>query len=247
VGATIAVITNTTFISNTGGNGVYTGGGLGTEQATISDSWFVDNSGYYGGGVAAWSGALAVTSTVFLGNSARIRGGGLVHGSGNGLVVNSLFAGNTALNGGAALWIGGAGTDNFKHVTIASSTPVTTTAITTTKEIVLFQNVIFASHAVGLGVGQGFVVVNNALFYDNGQPTLGAIASESDRVTGDPMFVNPAAGDYHLLPGSAAIDHGTDAGMGADYDGDARPLGLGYDIGYDEAALIELWLPVVQR
>jgi hypothetical protein len=247
VSANIAGITNTVFISNTGGNGLYAGGGLGTQQATISHSWFENNSGYYGGGVAAWDGDLAITSTVFVGNRAIIRGGGLLHGSGNGLVVNALFARNTAPGGGAAIYLGGTGTDSVKHVTIASSTPVTTTAITTTKEIALFQNVIFAKHAVGLGVGQGFVVVNNALFHDVGQPTLGTLASETGRATGDPKFANPTADNYHLLLGSAAIDAGMDAGVVADYDGEARPWLLGYDIGYDEFAPSQLLLPLIRR
>jgi hypothetical protein len=59
---------------------------------------------------------------------------------------------------------------------------------------------------------------------------------------GSPTFqaVNPLAGDpnldvaYHLQAGSAAIDAGVDAGVTTDIDGEARPWGMGYDIGADE-------------
>jgi hypothetical protein len=251
--ASSAIILGSTFISNTAGNGpIYSAGGVDTQDAVIANSWFENNRGRSSGGITVFSGNLAITSSVFLGNSSMGSGGGILQvgdlGSHrNSSVVNSLFAGNTANGAGAALYLSGLGTDYLRHVTIASSTPVTTSAIWTTKELVAFQNVIFANHAVGLGVGQGIVVVDNALFYDNGQPTSGPIASENDRVTGDPKFANPAAGDFHLLPGSAAIDSGGDANLQTDYDGDARPLGLGFDIGYDEFVSYLLQLPLILR
>jgi parallel beta-helix repeat protein len=57
------------------------------------------------------------------------------------------------------------------------------------------------------------------------------------------LFVNLAANDYHLLPGSPAIDHGLAglAGQSApssDRDGNPRPNGAGFDIGAYEAQMI---------
>lgn len=50
--------------------------------------------------------------------------------------------------------------------------------------------------------------------------------------TGDPRFVNAAAGDYHLLDGSPAIDKGTASQAPLfDFSDASRPQGLGYDIG----------------
>lgn len=274
--ASYAVITGTAFISNTSAAGraggaylvneahitgaVFAGnsapdgaGGLAVGEfnghLTLADSRFDNNQGSTGGGVFA-TGALAVTSTVFLANSARV-GGGLAHTAGNGQLANSLFAGNTAAEGGAALSLSGTGTDYVKHLTIGNSLPIATSAISTTKEIVHLQNVIITDHAVGLDVNQGFVAVNNALFHANGQDIAGDVAAESDRVTGDPLFVNPAGGDYHLQPGSPAVDAGIDAGLAVDFDGDPRPLLQGYDIGFDEAvdavALHRLLMPLLWR
>jgi hypothetical protein len=53
-----------------------------------------------------------------------------------------------------------------------------------------------------------------------------------DYVEGDPRFVNPAGGDFHLQQDSPAIDKGspTDA-PDDDFEGNLRPQGTGYDIG----------------
>jgi hypothetical protein len=49
-------------------------------------------------------------------------------------------------------------------------------------------------------------------------------------------FRNPAALDFHLVAGAAAIDHGNPASYPfADIDGQRRPLGAGPDAGADEA------------
>lgn len=54
------------------------------------------------------------------------------------------------------------------------------------------------------------------------------------------VFANPAANDYHLAPGSPAIDAGTAAGAPAtDLDGNPRPQGAGFDVGaYEFTAAI---------
>ena len=59
-------------------------------------------------------------------------------------------------------------------------------------------------------------------------------------------FVDPAGGDYHIGPGSAAIDAGVDAGVLTDIDGDPRPIGPSFDIGADEAWRW-VFLPLVLR
>ena len=54
----------------------------------------------------------------------------------------------------------------------------------------------------------------------------------TDYVEGDPGFVNAAGGDFHLLGGSIAINHGSSTSAPAfDYDYNTRPLGGSFDIG----------------
>jgi len=45
-----------------------------------------------------------------------------------------------------------------------------------------------------------------------------------DLIDVSPLFVNPLLGNYHLQPGSPAIDRGSALGApDADFDGDPRP------------------------
>ncbi len=54
-------------------------------------------------------------------------------------------------------------------------------------------------------------------------------------VLGDPKYVDLSSSDYHLQPGSAAIDRAASDGAPVeDINGQARPAGAGFDIGADE-------------
>jgi len=54
-------------------------------------------------------------------------------------------------------------------------------------------------------------------------------------IDADPLFVDPANGNYHLQAGSPCINVGTSTGaLTSDIDGEVRPMGGGYDIGADE-------------
>jgi hypothetical protein len=72
-------------------------------------------------------------------------------------------------------------------------------------------------------------------------------AEAEARVRRDPVFAAPTTDDYRLGPGSAAFDAGTDAGVALDVDGDVRPLGAGFDIGYDEFTPWKLLLAALMR
>jgi len=97
------------------------------------------------------------------------------------------------------------------------------------------------------------VVVRNNIFCRNGppqilvnRPALSATISHNlfdgsegirgeNWIEGDPQFVDAESGNFHLRPGSPAVDAGSpDAAPSQDYEGEPRPCGSGYDIGADE-------------
>lgn len=68
----------------------------------------------------------------------------------------------------------------------------------------------------------------------------------------DPHFAGSGdvAAQYHLLPGSPAIDKGIGTGTGVpreDYDGQPRPEGVTWEIGFDEVEVHHLYLPLVLK
>lgn len=72
----------------------------------------------------------------------------------------------------------------------------------------------------------------------NYSPTTPGIANVGETVTSNPMYVNPSAGDLRLSTGSPAIDAGlTEPGVTNDYDGNARPQAVAYDIGAYEGGV----------
>jgi hypothetical protein len=87
------------------------------------------------------------------------------------------------------------------------------------------------------------IVVAHTLFWDN---TNDGIQGTNPVLNQDPDFVNPAGGDYHIGPDSAAIDAGLPTSITTDIDGDHRPIGLLPDIGADEYAR-RVFLPLVLR
>ena len=74
------------------------------------------------------------------------------------------------------------------------------------------------------------LVVSSATYSDIGT----GITSETGNISADPMFVDPANGDYHLLGGSPCIDVGSNSAPelpDSDKDGNLRVVGVRVDMG----------------
>ena len=117
----------------------------------------------------------------------------------------------------------------------------------------VLNNTIFVSGTYGSPIeyrfpaATGVVIANNIL---DGVVLArdGATGTETSNVTGAgaALFVNAAEGDLHLAASaSAAIDRGTTlSNVLEDWDGDARPQGIAYDIGADEIGAAGGRLPI---
>ena len=237
------------------GNSASYGGGLSAIQGvSLTKTLFVSNSALSDGGGLYFSSqtpagiASTLNQVQLLHNTAGRRGGGVyLYGGLN--AVNTLFAANAALSG-TALYLGFAGMGgnvDIRHITIGSSVPVTGAAIEVEAGRVNVINSIIANHSVGINRTDGTVTQDANLFVNNGVNMQGGVISGLIHPTGSPNFLNPALDDYRLGPGSAAIDQVGFAGVLVDFEGDVRPHGLRYDIGFDEYTLRAIYLPLIER
>lgn len=242
----IAEINDTLFLSNTAHSN---GGGLYALAAvTLTNSLIQGNQSTLGrGGGLAAAGAFVLNNARFIENNA-LEGGGLYHSLFDGQIVNSLFADNGASSGrGAALQLASTGVVGIVHTTIAATAVSSGSAIEVVSGTAAITNSLVVSHAVGLAVSGGSTIQDYNLFFGNGADTQGPVLGGAQSLVGDPRFVNNSNAAWRLGPGSAAIDAGTDVGVTTDIDGQPRPQGVGFDIGFDEYAPLRLLLPIVLR
>ncbi len=236
-------LTDTHFLSNTAET---TGGGaLAVGAVTAENSRFQNNRSttLAGGGLFAQSNVW-LTNTQFLSNTAGSTGGGLSlfgDGAATERLVNVLLAGNRAGIAGQALYAahnGGDDTLTILHTTIATPTLTGGAAVVVQDGTAIISNTIIVNHATGIQGSGGTVTVTQDynLFFGNTIDTDGGVTGGANSVVGDPAFVNPAADDYRLTAASAAINRGADVGVYTDFEGDVRPQGSDFDIGYDETA-----------
>jgi hypothetical protein len=179
-----------------------------------------------------------VDSTQFLQNIAD-EAGGFYHTLFDASITNSLFHGNQAASGaGSELMLASPGTITMLHTPLTGSGSAGSSAIEIITGTVGITNSIITSHTTGIHTIGGTVRADYNLFSGNGADTQGPVTAGPNNLTGDPDFLDPGGLDFHLGPDSAALNRGTNAGLGIDFDGDPRPLDGSFEIGFDEASYI---------
>ncbi len=224
------------------------GGGLHLEGGDVRfiGNTIASNTATYGGGLVVLGADAALSCNVFKSNIASMEGGGLILYNSNATLVNNLVVSNQSDDRGDGLFIT-ASTAQLLHNTIAHNNGSDGSGIFVTDDDpfegpvysdVTLTNTILTSHTVGISVTGGSTVTVNGVLWYNTSITVSQAATATvtmhNQHQGDPAFLAPDAGDYHIGPSSAALDAGVDAGVTTDMDGDPRPVGLGYDIGADE-------------
>jgi hypothetical protein len=236
------------------------GGGLSFvfSNAVLEDNVIAYNlSEGSGGGLRTEQTNAILRDNVIRYNQAGSSGGGIYLASlSSAIMTNTVLADNQAGFGGAGMVAAGAYVQ-MRHTTLArnhggdGSGIYVVMGMFNVHSTLLMSNTIVADHTSGITVTRGnpMIGINKAildgvLWYDNVHNYGGAGAiTVTHEYTGDPAF---ASDGYHLLPTSAAIDRGLDAGVAFDIDGENRPAGGGPDLGVDELWW-RVYLPLVLR
>ena len=216
----------------TGNGGMYEGGGIGSENAEVVMQGVRlarNRAVQSGGGMLVRGGGVSISGGVVADNRAGSGGGGglacgnasitlrnvcvtdnVSSGMGggaqamslvSGAVENCVFAENTAAFGGG-LFVNNAG-------------PVT-----------VRNNCIVSNQGIGLaGGGTGGALIDyNDVWNNTGGDYMGWLAGAHD-IAADPLFVNPATGDYGLGLHSVCLDRGDPNPACADPDGSRADIG----------------------
>lgn len=245
-----ANLSGVTFTGNTAQNGG--GGAFFSGPTTVADSVFAGNdclaASCNGGGLRAENN-LTLSVVQFVDNASVGAGGGVAHvnTSGDLRVENALFADNTANALGVGLWAASTGDAVVLHSTFANAVSTSGAAVGVAGGTLGLTNTIVANYSVGFNLAVGVMYEDYTLFNGVATPTTGGVTSGPNHPTGNPLFANPAARNYRLLAGSAALDEGFNVGVLTDFEGDPRPFNLIVDLGYDEFTIIKVYLPLVLK
>ena len=224
---------------------------LGDDYTPILDGFTITNSSGYRNGISChWEGTAVIRNCIVIDNWSN-RGGGINIVGSNALIENTIIAGNGAESRGGGIYCSG----NMQDPTV------------TIRNCTITENCTGGNAGAIYSYGTR-LVISNSILWENNWPLKGeihlydsctAIVNHSliqggpkhihispgcnlvwgpGMIDGDPLFIDPAAGDYRLSFDSPCRSAGNrDApGMPAtDFEGDPRPgLFTGPDIGADE-------------
>ena len=248
---------NQIYMNTASSNG---GGGLvlrSSPTSTLtSNAIYSNTAGGYGGGIYIFDS----DSTDLMGNWVYRNTVGTWHGGGINLTVsdNILLTNNMVLEnrlngtGNGAGMVINSSTVHAVHTTVARNSGGNGQGVYVWNVGSLtMTNTILVSHTIGIGTLGSSAVLTATLWgegpWANITPTMGGymyIYTGTINVEGDPSFVDPDSGDYHILPGSAASNQGVGTHVTRDFDGETR-VGPP-DLGADEYVL-QAYLPLALR
>jgi hypothetical protein len=197
----------------------------------LSNTASLSQFGWGGGLYLLRNTTFTMTNNIVATNDASSQGGGLAFDADvtepvTGTLMHNTFAANDRGSGDG-------------RIAIHLNSPYVT--------LVLTNNLIY-SHTYGVyATTNSTATLYTTLFYINssGDTSGPGTIVNVDPITGEDPLLDA---DYHLSPGSAAIDRGLDAGVTTDIDGDLRDSSP--DLGADELAPApggNIYLPTILK
>jgi hypothetical protein len=229
-GNTIQNNTQTTGCSGGGGGGIEIGG---AGFAKVTGNTIVNNewpSGDGGGIELNAAGSPTISNNVISGNiatgvSPASQGGGIaMFNDSDALIVENLISNNSAGEGGGIAFLvpsGSRGPVLINNTMVGDSAPQGSEVFADgfDNQVQFFNNLMIGpsgQNAVFCGsfASESPTFTTNDAFSPNGTGLAGTCAGQSAQngnISTDPLFVNQAAGDFHLQSTSPAIDAGTNS------------------------------------
>jgi hypothetical protein len=215
--------------------GIFSWGGV----ALIQNNWIEGNywNNNWGSGIVCKGPGMTIAGNIIIHNEGLEHSGGIHIEDDPCTVINNIIAWNKALGHGGGVYI-----NHFDN----------------TGSAVLVNNVIYQNTAEGPSAKGGGIYCNeptqvvNTIVWDNEAAVLPEIYKQTvlmevtycdikggfsgtGNIDQDPLFVDPANGDFHLNWLSPCINRGTNDGAPSeDIDGDPRPHMGTVDMGVDE-------------
>jgi hypothetical protein len=250
IGDTAVIQGNTVQTNSSGwGGGLY----LESSSAAIGGNDIQGNSAQLGGGLYLSSSSATLDANSIRTNEAGEYGGGAYLYGGQPILTNNVIADNQAAVGGCGLSVVGR-TTRLLHSTIARNRGGDGSGIYVREDFfgqpgaAFLTNTILVSQTVGIHVSAGNTGTLTGTLWGLGAWANGAdwggggtVLTGTVNVRGEPAFLDPGGGDYHIEPDSAALNRGVAAGVLRDMDGQPRSYG-GPDLGADE-----YWPPGLPR
>jgi predicted outer membrane repeat protein len=193
--------------------------------------------------------ALGITATRIVSNSALVAGGAVFADANSAgrpvAIAGSLFAGNTAATGfiGRDLTLDNT-TTNVRNTTFAD-VPDPAPALAASNSTVTVRNSLFRGYAPGVLAAFSGASIDSNFNLFTVAPSV--VPTGSNSIVADPLFVNPGAGDYRLLPLSPAVDAGNDAALPASLTTDLDALPRQVDGNPTRPALVDMGAFEMQR